>query len=188
MADAAQHNPKAIDLVGASSPVSAIEEKKPGFEEIVEDHLNEVTQLAYRLLGWQSDVEDIVQDVFLTAAQKLGTLRNASSVKAWLFQITINKCRTWRYRQKLRWRFWAAQNPDQNSTVNNNNEMQERNAEVRRAVPTLPAKYREAVVLRYLEQLPGSEVAKILKINENTLNVRLLRARTMLREKLENEL
>jgi len=187
MADTVKHNPSAIDLVGAGPRVSAIGTTKPGLEKIVKDHLDEITRLAYRLLGWQSDVEDIVQDVFLSAALKLDTLRDETCVRAWLYQITINKCRTWRYRQKLRLRFWINQRREKENDVPSsyNSDAHERDIQVRNAVRALPAKYREAVVLRYLEQLSACEVAKMLKINENALNVRLLRARTMLRETLE---
>mgnify|MGYP000849595211 CR=1 FL=1 len=107
MAGIAEHNSQALDLVGAGPQPSVIGTNKPDLEQVVKEHLEDITRLAYRLLGWQSDVEDIVQDVFLSAAQNMDTLRDTSHVKAWLFQITINKCRTWRYRQKLRLQFWT---------------------------------------------------------------------------------
>ena len=187
MADTAEHNLKMTDLAGVNPPVSAVGTAGPSLEQVVRDHLDEITRLVCRLLGWQSDVEDIVQEVFLTAAQKLDTLRDKTSVRAWLYQITINKCRTWRYRQKLRLKFWISQCRKQESDISNSytSETRERDSQIRIAVRSLPAKYREAVVLRYLEQMPGPEAAKMLKINEGTLNVRLLRARAMLREKLE---
>ena len=55
---------------------------------------------------------------------------------------------------------------------------------VRRAVAALPAKYREPVVLRYLEEIETDEISRILGISKNTLNVRLNRARKRLREDL----
>ena len=55
---------------------------------------------------------------------------------------------------------------------------------VRNAVKALPAKYRETVVLRYLQELEIEEISKILGISINTLHVRLNRAR----ERLKNEL
>jgi RNA polymerase sigma-70 factor (ECF subfamily) len=187
MTDAAQHDLQISDAAGVNPLVSAAGPAGPGLEQVVRDHLDEITRLAYRLLGWHDDVEDIVQDVFLSAAQKLGTLRDRSSIRTWLYQVTINKCRTWRYRQKLRLKFWISQCRQQGSDASNSytSEIQERDIQVRNAVKALPTKYREAVVLRYLEQLPGPEIARMLKINESALNVRLLRARTMLREKLE---
>ena len=51
---------------------------------------------------------------------------------------------------------------------------------VRRAVAALPAKYREPVVLRYLQELGTDEISQILGISKNTLNVRLSRARKRL--------
>jgi RNA polymerase sigma-70 factor (ECF subfamily) len=53
--------------------------------------------------------------------------------------------------------------------------------QVRRAVKTLPAKYREPVVLKYLQQLASDEIAGMLGISEGTLQVRLSRARKKLK-------
>jgi len=55
---------------------------------------------------------------------------------------------------------------------------------VRRAVSTLPAKYREPVVLRYLQEIGTDEISRILGISKNTLHVRLSRARKRLKEDL----
>jgi RNA polymerase sigma-70 factor (ECF subfamily) len=55
---------------------------------------------------------------------------------------------------------------------------------VRRAVNALSPKYREAVVLRYLQELPTDEICRILGISSNALQVRLNRARERLRQQL----
>ena len=55
---------------------------------------------------------------------------------------------------------------------------------IRRAVEALPAKYREPVVLRYLQQLPTDQISRILGISKNALQVRLNRARARLKENL----
>jgi RNA polymerase sigma-70 factor (ECF subfamily) len=54
------------------------------------------------------------------------------------------------------------------------------------AVRSLPLKYREVVVLRYLEELPTEKVCEILNVSSNVVHVRLNRARAMLKEKLSN--
>lgn len=156
-------------------------------EHIVKNHIEDVTCFAYRLLGWEGQAEDIVQDVFLTAAEKIKTLHRPASIKAWLFTITVNKCRTYRYRQKLRSGFLALSSRTEITSTPAGDVVaeQEKYAAVRQAVKKLPGPYREAVVLKYLEQLPTAEVMQILGINENTLNSRLMRARNLLREKLE---
>jgi len=55
---------------------------------------------------------------------------------------------------------------------------------VRRAIKALPLKYREPVVLRYLQELSTDEIARILSISKNTLQVRLSRARERLKQDL----
>jgi len=55
---------------------------------------------------------------------------------------------------------------------------------VRSAVRALPAKYREPVVLRYLQELSMSQTSSILGITENALQVRLSRARSLLKQRL----
>ena len=69
------------------------------FERIVEANQAEIATLANRLLGWAGDVEDVVQDVFLSAFVGLKKFRCQSSLKTWLFTITINECRNYRYKQ-----------------------------------------------------------------------------------------
>jgi RNA polymerase sigma-70 factor (ECF subfamily) len=52
---------------------------------------------------------------------------------------------------------------------------------IRSAVEALPAKYREPVVLRYLQELPTDQISRILGISKNALQVRLNRARARLK-------
>jgi RNA polymerase sigma-70 factor (ECF subfamily) len=59
---------------------------------------------------------------------------------------------------------------------------------IRSAVAALPAKYREPVVLRYLQELPTEEIGQILGISQNALHVRLSRARKHLKGNLKNEI
>ena len=61
---------------------------------------------------------------------------------------------------------------------------QETFARVRRAVQTLPQKYREVVALRYLQGLEAEEICELLGITVNALQVRLNRARKRLKEQL----
>ena len=55
---------------------------------------------------------------------------------------------------------------------------------MRRALFSLPVKYREVVVLRYLEELEVSEIVQALGLSANAINVRLHRARELLSQKL----
>jgi RNA polymerase sigma factor (sigma-70 family) len=159
------------------------------FDEIVEQHGAEIAALANRLLGWPQDVDDVIQEVFLAAFRGLATFRGECRLRSWLFTITINKCRHHR-RRLSRLRLIRIDEAGSHLYVNRDATMAAIDAEslgrVRRAVRTLPDKYREAVVLRYLQGLDTSEVCRLLGITANALNVRLSRARERLKHDLDN--
>ena len=72
------------------------------FERIVERYSADVAALANRLLGWPCEVDDVTQEIFLAAFLGLKKFRCECSLKSWLFTITINKCRSYWHRWKLR--------------------------------------------------------------------------------------
>ena len=158
------------------------------FERIVERYSAEVAALANRLLGWPGEVEDVTQEVFLAAFVGLKKFRRECSLKSWLFTITINECRSFRRRWKLR-HLQAVPIPVNSAGMKLPLAAHEMgtppmNAEdfnrVRCAVAALPARYREPVVLKYLQELDNDEISRILGISKNTLHVRLSRARKRL--------
>jgi len=158
------------------------------FDRIVEDYSADIALLANRLLGWPGDVEDVTQDIFLAAYLGLKRFRCECSLKTWLFTITINRCRSYRYRRLLRLKFFS-QAVDKRSFARGRAADQapmdsETFERVRRAVAALPAKYREPVVLKYLQELSTDEISRILGISENALQARLTRARKRLRQDL----
>jgi RNA polymerase sigma-70 factor (ECF subfamily) len=158
------------------------------FEKLIERYVKDVSGLASRLLGWDSEVEDVVQDVFLAAFIGLKKFRFECSVKTWLFGITINKCRSYRHRLSVRRRaLWRAQQIKVTASkraTEKSRSREEKHEQVHQAVRRLPVKYREAVVLKYLEGLSTVEIVEVLGISENAFHTRLTRAR----EKLEKEL
>jgi RNA polymerase sigma-70 factor (ECF subfamily) len=161
---------------------------RAAFDRIVDEYSAEIAVLANRLLGWPGEVEDVVQDVLLAAFLGLKKFRCDCSLKTWLFTITVNKCRTYRYKRMLRLKMfsqaitessfaqWRAQ---ENTSID-----REIFEGVRRAIKALPAKCREAVVLKYLQELPTDQICRILGISDNALQVRLHRARQLLRRNL----
>jgi len=157
------------------------------FDRIVERYSTDVGVLANRLLGWPGEAEDVSQEVFLAAYLGLRRFRGQCSLRSWLFTITINKCRSHRRRKLLRLRTFsrATQKITPSMQTSGSNPMDvETFNRVRRAVAALPAKYREPVVLKYLEGLGADEMARILGISRNALHVRLSRARERLRQEL----
>jgi len=154
------------------------------FERIVERYSVDVAVLANRLLGWPGEVEDVTQEIFLAVFLGLKKFRCECSLKSWLFTITINKCRSCRHKRLLRWRRFP-QVADKSSLTSGFAAQKspmdtEDHNRIRCAVAALPAKYREPIVLKYLQELGTDEISRILGISKSTLHVRLSRARKRL--------
>lgn len=153
------------------------------FDVLVTQYQDRVAGLAWRLLGWRHDVEDVVQDVFLTVLQKLPQFRGESRLTTWLYRITVNRCRRERRKRLLRRTLWRRIPNEAGHGVPTGQalEARERHARVRAAVGRLASRYQEVVVLRYLEELPVEEIGAILELGRNAVEVRLSRARNRLR-------
>ncbi|MBN1362899.1 MAG: RNA polymerase sigma factor [Sedimentisphaerales bacterium] len=157
------------------------------FDRIVERHAAEIAALANRLLAWPQDVDDVVQDVFVSAFTSLRRFRGDCRLRTWLFTITINKCRSYRHRRLARRREVTVDGQHDipsDETAATEAIDTEGFARVRHAVQALPPKYREVVVLRYLEGLETAEICRLLRINANAVQVRLNRARKQLKDSL----
>ena len=156
------------------------------FDKIVEKYSVDIGGLANRLLHWDGNVEDVVQDIFLAVFLGLKKFSFKCTLKTWLFTITINQCRTFRYKQMLRLKIFRLQDRKIKTfpAADKNLIEYERFEQIQRIVMDLPVKYREVVVLRYLHEIPLDEVSLILGISKNLLSVRLSRARERLKKEL----
>ncbi|MEN6337997.1 MAG: sigma-70 family RNA polymerase sigma factor [Phycisphaerales bacterium] len=158
------------------------------FDRIVERHSAEVAALANRLLGWPGEVDDVVQEVFMAAFLGLRKFRGDCRLRTWLFTITVNKCRSWRFRKRRPLSLTSVDDPEAiaGSDPSGDKAAMDREtfARVRRTVQGLPRKYREAIVLKYLQGFETSEVCELLGLTVNAMEVRLNRARARLRKEL----
>jgi RNA polymerase sigma-70 factor (ECF subfamily) len=158
------------------------------FDLLVRTYQADLTRLAYRLLGWSDEAEDVVQEAFLAVLNNLDKFRGQSRLSTWVTTITVNKCRSHLRRRWLRLdvlrRRRAGTTPPAERSAEADLMDKERFAAVRRAVQRLPAALREVVVLRYLEQMPAEEICRVLNVSQKVLNVRLHRARSRLKDLL----
>jgi RNA polymerase sigma factor (sigma-70 family) len=154
------------------------------FDRAVAEHHQRIRLLVFRLLGWRDGIEDVVQDVFLAAWTAWPRLRARQSVGLWLKQIAVNKCRSRLRREavRARWLGWvrgAFKNQSQ-PPAEQLLDKQEQSERVRAAIRALKPVHREVTVLYYLEQLDIDQVAQVLNLRRNTVEVRLHRARKQL--------
>jgi RNA polymerase sigma-70 factor (ECF subfamily) len=167
------------------------------FEELVRRHQERVYRLACRLTGDDADAADVLQETFLQVFRHLGEFRGEARFTTWLFRVVTNAA-LMRRRTRARRpadslevympRFDAegrhAATPAQLQVTSQVEELLDRKrlaARARSGLARLPDAYRDAFVLRDLEELPTAEVASVLGIAPATVRQRVHRARLLLR-------
>jgi RNA polymerase sigma-70 factor (ECF subfamily) len=155
------------------------------FEEIVRRWQGPLVNLAYRFCRDRGRAEDMAQDAFVRAFRGLSMWRRDAVFSTWLFALATNL-----YRSELRRiparliPFDDVAEPADPRRVDSKIEDDDRRRAVRRAVHTLPAKYREALLLFYFHGMDIATAARSLGLPEGTVKARLYRGRDILRRKL----
>jgi len=134
--------------------------------------------LAYRP---RSELEDLVQETALAWVRALGSLRDPERFEPWLLQIARNVARSGARRQRSSVITTIA-DPDALVAL----PPREHDESIARAIAMLPDEYREPLLLKSVEGLSQRRIAELLGLPETTVETRLVRARRMLREKLES--
>lgn len=151
--------------------------------QIVAEHHTAVFRYAYRLAGNVPDAEDLTQQAFLTAHEKLGQLRKEGSARSWLLTILRNQflknCqkRSPIAAEDLRLSMEAIPA----ATAEEPRVDQER---LQQAIDDLPANYRVVLAMFYFEDCSYREIAEKLDVPMGTVMSRLARAKGHLRSKL----
>jgi RNA polymerase sigma-70 factor, ECF subfamily len=156
-----------------------------------------VYNLVYGILSDSADAADVTQEVFLRAFRGIPGFRRGSSLKTWLYRISV--------RQALNHRRWCWRHHRQQISIDADDDRngctldlrdaeatpfeqfasQEMQNKVRKALAAVPAVFRSAVILRDLEGLSYEEVAEVLEVSVGTVKSRILRGRRMLKEILD---
>ncbi len=149
---------------------------------------------ALKITGNETAAEDIVQDVYIKAIEKLGTLKVPEAFIGWLRQITVNVCKNYLASHKPS----ALGTDEADEMLLNLPELDEDfiphayadNKETCRLimaiVDSLPDAQRVAVILYYYNELPVSRIAELLQVSENTVKSRLNYARRQIKEQVED--
>lgn len=164
---------------------------RAAFGELVEAYQGSVFGLALSKLGSFAEAEDAAQDAFVAAYLGLAGLRAPDQFARWLNGIVANVCRMQCRRrarevilppEAMELRAGRSQEPAQDEEY----EAKMRGANVLTALGRLSPKYREAIVLYYLEGMSAPRISRFLDASEAAIQQRLFRARAQLREEMLN--
>ena len=149
-------------------------------EAFVRDHYPAVLRLALRLTGQREEAEDIAQETFLAARQKIKSFRGRSTLRTWIHRIAFNE-----YQQSKRKRRHLPLVDHDLAKTDAEIGAFEMGYILQNAMRSLPAKQREAFILFEVEQLSMNEVAHVLGVPTGTAKARVHYARQNLRNQLE---
>lgn len=135
------------------------------------------------------DAWDLYQETWLRAYEKQYQYEPCRSYEGWLTAICVNRYRDYVRRQKIAPFFDLFASTDEKDMVISQipAETKEDYREVREAVEQLPEKFREAVILYYFEDKDIKRTAEIMGIPVGTAKTRLMKARNLLKEVLQDE-
>ncbi len=201
--------PVILDLNSESMPgtddLLLIESLRAGCEEAYEELLARFQQPVYtvslRLLNDQGEAADVVQEVFLKVFRSIGKFRGQSSLKTWIYRITVNEAhnaKRWFFRHR-RGEVGLDDDADdarsREETIPDGSRSpfdvafdHEQAGIIQAALDRINPVFREAVVLRDITDLSYEEIAEILGVSLGTVKSRILRGREALRDELAGNL
>ncbi|PKR78046.1 RNA polymerase factor sigma C [Halalkalibacillus sediminis] len=167
------------------------EVKEDLLEEIMLEHGSDLVRLAFNYVKDKETAKDMVQNTFIKCYEYLDEFRYDSSIKTWLFRITINQCKdylgSWHYRKvhakSLFGNAITSISPSAEDRVIQNSH----DKHIKDLIFTLPKNYREVIFLYYYKSLSISEIAEVTQLNHNTVKTRLRRAKHKLKIIMEEE-
>jgi RNA polymerase sigma-70 factor (ECF subfamily) len=166
------------------------------YREVIRRYGRKMFGLIFSMTKKRDETEEIMQEVFLKVIKHIKDFREDSLFSTWLFRITVNTALSYMKKKKRKRESLISElKRDEEERIDFEDkeekgtdetlETEERRKIVQTAIESLPQSYRIAIILKDIEGMPLTEVAKILKLSEGGTKVRLHRARLMLKKKLQ---
>jgi len=196
---------RTVDRDAETDDLQLVEALRGGSEdsyvELLARFQQPVYTLALRLLGEPSEACDVVQEVFLKVFRNIASFRGQSSLKTWIYRITVNEAhnaRRWFFRHRRKEveldthaadaRNWKENIPDNKRSPFDEAVDREQHIMIESALHRINPIFSEAVVLRDITDMSYEEIAEILGVSLGTVKSRILRGREALREELAGSL
>jgi len=154
------------------------------FGELVTRYQTNVFNVCYRILRERAEAEDLAQETFMRAYDRLHTFDLEREFGPWVRRIAANLCLNHLESQKVTAPLDEERDADSSLRPEKQVEVKERSEQVRSALASLPAHYRVVVELRHYQELSYDEIASELNLPLSDVKSHLFRARKILTEKL----
>ncbi len=160
------------------------------FGPLLERYEEKLLRYGRKFLRSPEDIQDIVQDIFVSAYQNMQSFDATQRFSPWIYRIAhnafVNELRR-KSRNPLVYvdfdTFLA--HPAYDDPAPREREQQEIKAMLEKSLDKLDYKYREVLILYYLEDMPYKDIAEVLQVPQGTVGVRLRRAKEALKKEFE---
>lgn len=160
--------------------------KQKRFETLVKAYSNDLYRFAYWLCSNHSVADDLVQETFLRAWKALDNLLDEKKSKSWL--ITILRRENARRFERKSFDLVDIEDVVVEDKAALSPEQSLEKQQLHQAIHNLDIEYREPLLLQTIGGYKTSEIAHLLKLNMNTVNTRLFRARNQLKQQLSKDM
>jgi RNA polymerase sigma-70 factor (ECF subfamily) len=154
------------------------------FGELVTRHQTSVFNVCYRILHERTEAEDMTQETFIRAHERLSTFDDERPFGPWIRRVAANVCLNHLDVQHITAPFDEERDADEGQRPESQAEVRERSGQIRSALASLPAHYRVVIELRHYQELSYDEIAAELDIPLSDVKSHIFRARKLLAEKL----
>lgn len=166
-------------------------DKPEVFAYLYQRYYSRVYRLAYGMLGRHEAADDLTQEVFIRAYQKLELFKGDSSFATWFYRLATNCCLNYSATKRGKEQREGDEiteklPPDSSNSMERNLLQREVQEQIQRALLSLKPKLRLLVILKDIEGLSYDEIAERLNCSTGTLASQLKRARHLLARKLEH--
>ena len=173
-----------VDEDGKDRVRAAASGDAEAFGRLAEEHAGWLLARISSRLGSRETAEDLLQEVFLAAWERLGTLRDPGSFPAWLRSIADNKARMWRRRRLAQLDLLARFEVETAPAAAPAPQEERIRGLLREALERLSDAQREVVVHHYLKGYSYRQTALLLNLRTETVRSRLQKARSRLRKEI----
>ncbi|MGZ8843685.1 MAG: RNA polymerase sigma factor [Pyrinomonadaceae bacterium] len=172
---------------------TAVAGREASFEELVRRYQRPIASYVYRMVGDYDAALDLTQEVFIKVYNSLARYRSEFKFSTWIYKIAHNAAIDHLRRYSVRGQLVSAESDGTRPEVaietrrlspEQESEREERRSEIESVVQTLPAAYRELIVLRHSHDLSYDEIAEVTGLPLGTVKNRLFRAREAMRDLL----
>ena len=150
-------------------------------EVLIRKYEKKLYVTAFNICQNTEDAKDAVQDTFIDYHTSKKEFADEQNIRFWLFRVVINKSKD------ITKSFWRKKNFPLDDYVESLPFVEKEDSSLLEAVLALPQKYRIVIHLFYYEDLSISEIAKVIKIKESNVKVRLNRGRNLLKQRLKED-